>query len=110
MPVEICRYFQGWTQGLLQKSLTNEKVVALKGGKMAKEISNSLHISSIFDNCSILQQTQSRPNHTSYRNFLINEFVANALRDNIGSKNQPLTSEKKWGCFLILDIKNLGSG
>ena len=40
--------------------------------------------SSIFDKCSILEQTQSRPNHTSYRNFHSNEFVANALRDNIG--------------------------
>ena len=43
-------------------------------------------ISSVFDKCSMLQQTQSRPNHTSYRNFHFNEFVANALRDNIGSK------------------------
>ena len=25
-------------------------------------------------------------NHTSYMNFYFNEFVANALRDNIGSK------------------------
>ena len=30
----------------------------------------------------------------SYRNFHLNEFVANALLDNIGSKKQPLTSEK----------------
>ena len=37
MPVEICRYFQGWTQGLLQKSLTNEKVVALKGDKISED-------------------------------------------------------------------------
>ena len=29
------------------------------------------------------------------RNFHFNEFVANALRDNIGSKNLNLTSEKK---------------
>ena len=42
MPVEICRYFQGWTQGLLQKSLTNEKVVALKGDKISKEIKKFL--------------------------------------------------------------------
>ena len=28
----------------------------------------------------------------SYRNFHLNEFVANALLDNIGSKKQPLTS------------------
>ena len=68
-------------------------------------------ISSIFDKCSMLEQTQSRTNHTSYRNFDFNEFVANALRDNIGSKkNQPPASEKKWGCFLVLIIKNLGSG
>ena len=39
---------------------------------------------SIFDKCSILQQTQSRLNHTSYRNFNFNEFDGNALRDNIG--------------------------
>ena len=37
----------------------------------------------IFDKCSILQQTQSQQNHTSYRNFHFNEFVANALRGNI---------------------------
>ena len=41
-------------------------------------------ISSIFDKCSMLQQTHSRPNLTSYRNFHFN--VTNALHDNIGSK------------------------
>ena len=46
--------------------------------------------SSIFDKYSILLQTQSRQNHTSYRNFHFNKFVANALHDNIGSKEQPL--------------------
>ena len=52
-------------------------------------------ISSIFDKCSMLQQTQSQPNHTSYRNFHFNEFVANALHDNIGSKNISLKPQKK---------------
>ena len=53
-------------------------------------------ISSIFDKCSILQQTQSQPTHTSNTKVYFNEFVANALRDNIESKkNQPLASEKK---------------
>ena len=48
-------------------------------------------ISSIFNKCSMLQQKQSRPN----RNFHYNEFVVgNVLRDNLGKKNQPLTSEK----------------
>ena len=37
--------------------------------------------------CSMLQQMQSQPNHTSYRNIHFNEFVPNALRDNIGSKS-----------------------
>jgi hypothetical protein len=48
----------------------------------------------------MLEQTQSQPNHTSYRNFHFNEFVANVLRDNIGSKkNQPLTSKKNDAVF-----------
>ena len=38
----------------------------------------------------MLQQTQSRPNHTAYRNFHFNKFVANALRDNMGSKENVL--------------------
>ena len=45
----------------------------------------------------------------SYRNFHLNEFVANALLDNIGSKKQPLTSEKMRS-FLVLNVKNIGSG
>ena len=48
-------------------------------------------ISSIFDKCSMLQQMQSGPNHTSYRNFHFSEFVANVLYDNIRSKKKPLT-------------------
>ena len=58
-------------------------------------------ISSIFDKCLMLQQTQSWPNYTYYRNFHFNEFFAIALRDNIGpQKNQPLTSEKNEVVFL----------
>ena len=57
-------------------------------------------ISSIFDECSILLQTKSRLNHISYRNFHFQQ-VANALRDNIGSKKQPLTSEKNEPGFLF---------
>ena len=41
----------------------------------------------LIDIWQMLQQMQWRPNHTSYRNFHFNEFVVNALRDNIGSKN-----------------------
>ena len=67
-------------------------------------------ISSIFDRCSMLQQTQSRPNHTSYRNFHFNIFVANALSDNIGFKKSASNFRKKLGRFLVLNIKNLGSG
>ena len=48
-------------------------------------------------------QSCYRCNHgqtKSYRNFHFNEFVANALPDNIGSKKtQPLTSWKKWDEF-----------
>ena len=58
----------------------------------------------------MLQQTQSRPDLTSYRNFYFNELVANALDDNIGLENQPLTSGKNGGLFLVLNIKYLGSG
>ena len=67
-----------------------------------KMFQRSSIFSSIFDKCSILLQTQSRQNHTSYRNFHFNEFVANALCDNIESKkkkNQALTSEKKMSFF-----------
>ena len=52
-------------------------------------------ISSIFDKCSILEQTIWLSNHTSHTKVYFNEFVANALCDNIGSKkNQPPSSEK----------------
>ena len=51
-------------------------------------------ISSIFDKCSIMHQTQSQLNQTSYRNFYFSEFVANALYENmIRQKKQPLSSE-----------------
>ena len=59
-------------------------------------------INTIFNKCSMLQQTQSRPNRTSYGNFHFNEFVANALHDNKGLKNHPLTSGKKGGLLLVL--------
>ena len=32
----------------------------------------------------LIQQRASQPNHTLYRKFYLNEFVANVLRDNIG--------------------------
>ena len=65
-------------------------------------------ISSIFDKCSILLlQMQSRPKHTSYRNFHFNELVANALHDNIGSKKPASNLRKKMRRFLISNIKNL---
>ena len=51
----------------------------------------------------MLQQTQSRPNHTSKTKVYFNEFVANVLHDNIGSKkNQPSTSEKNEVVFFSL--------
>ena len=43
-------------------------------------------ISSIFDKCLILLQTIWPSNHTSHTKVYFNEFVANALRDNIGWK------------------------
>ena len=59
--------------------------------------------------CSILLQTQSRQNHTSYRNFHFNKFVANALPDNIRRmEKQPLTSENE--AVFQFQITNLGSG
>ena len=36
------------------------------------------------DKCSMLEQTQSQPNHTSKTKVYLNEFVANVLRDKIG--------------------------
>ena len=57
-------------------------------------------ISSIFVKYSILQQTQSRPDHSSNTKVYFNEFVGNALRDNIGSKKISLWPLKKiWGRF-----------
>ena len=51
-------------------------------------------ISSIFDKCSMLLQTIWPSNHTSHTNVYFNEFVANALRDNIGSKKINLYPQK----------------
>ena len=67
-------------------------------------------ISSIFDKCSMLEQTQSRPNHTTKTKVYFNEFVANVLRDNIGSTKISLQPQKEVRSFLVLNIKNLGSG
>ena len=44
------------------------------------------HIQYIFDKCSMLQQTQSRQNHSFYRNLHCKEFVANVFFENIGIK------------------------
>ena len=50
-------------------------------------------ISSIFDKCSILQQTQSQPNHTSNKKCISTNLLQMCY--NIESKmNQPLASEK----------------
>jgi hypothetical protein len=53
-----------------------------------------MYISSIFDKCSVLEQTQSRPNHTSKTKVYFNEFVANVLRDNIGLKKSASSLKK----------------
>ena len=44
-------------------------------------------ISSIFDKCSILEQTIWPSNHTSHTKVYFNEFVSNALHENIGIVN-----------------------
>ena len=67
-------------------------------------------ISLMFDKCSMLQETQSRPNHTSNKNFHFNEFVANALHDNIRSTKTASNLRKKMRPFFVIKIKNLGSG
>ena len=41
-----------------------------------------------------LATDEIKAKHLNYRNFQFNEFVSNALCDNIGQKNQPLASEK----------------
>ena len=43
----------------------------------------------------ILKLTASRPNHTSYRKVWTNEFVANVLHDNMGSKKNSASNLKK---------------
>ena len=59
---------------------------------------------SIFDKCSMLQQTQSQPKHTSYTNFHFNEFATNALHDNKGSKKLASSLRKKMWLLLIFMI------
>ena len=54
----------------------------------------------------ILKETASRQNHISYRKVYFNEFVANALRDNIGSKKISLQTQKKKIRFLKKKISN----
>ena len=49
----------------------------------------------------MLEQTQSRPNHTSTAKVYFNEFIANVLRDNIGSKKISLQPQKKNEDFLF---------
>jgi hypothetical protein len=61
-----------------------------------------MYISSIFDKCSVLEQTQSRPNHTSKTKVYFNEFVANVLRDNIGLKKSASSLKKKQGRYFII--------
>ena len=49
-----------------------------------------------------------RLNHSFYRKFGFNEFVANILRDNMGSKKISLQTKKKWGRFLTYSIFLIG--
>jgi hypothetical protein len=69
-----------------------------------------INISSIFDKCSMLEQTQSWPNQTSKAKVYFNEFITNVLRENIGSKKIASFLRKKEVVFLFLNINNLGSG
>ena len=49
----------------------------------------------IIEGCSMVQQTIWPRNHTSHTKVYFNEFVANVLRDDMGSKKiQPPTSKK----------------
>ena len=43
----------------------------------------------------MLEQTQSQPNHTSKTKVYFNEFVANALLDNISKKSASNLKKKK---------------
>jgi hypothetical protein len=42
---------------------------------------------------------QSQPNHTSKTKVYFNKFIANVLRDNIGSKKISLQPQKKMRAF-----------
>ena len=56
----------------------------------------------------MVQQTIWSRNHTSHTKVYFNEFVANVLRDDMGSKKiQPPTSKKK-GRFFKKQIFKLG--
>ena len=59
-------------------------------------------ISSIFDKSSILVQMIWPSNHTSHTEVYFNEFVANALCDNIGSKKISLHPQKIDEAFFSL--------
>ena len=56
----------------------------------------------------MVQQTIWPRNHTSHTKVYFNEFVANVLRDDMGSKKiQPPTSKKKKKkCFFKKKISN----
>ena len=70
----------------LPYKITIAYLLSLHKKKMKIVASTGISISSIFYECSMLQQMQSRRNHTSYKNFHFNEFVANAFCDNIRYK------------------------
>ena len=89
----------------LGKKLTNEEVDEMireanivGDGQVNYEGVYNLTIttSSIFDKCSILLLTILPSNHTSLTKVYINEFVANALPDNIGSKKSASILRKKF--------------
>ena len=63
-------------------------------------------ISSIFDNCSMLEQTIWPSNHASHTNVYFNEFVANALGDIIGStKKSASILRKKMRLFFSFEYQ-----
>ena len=51
-----------------------------------------------------LEQTASRPNHTSYRKSDFNEFVANAITKE--NKISLQSQKNKWGAFFSFKYKN----
>ena len=82
---------------------TCKKLLFIKYRYSEKAKNSPIYTTIWIDRCNSQHHAQT------YRKFYFNEFVANVLHDNMGSKKKASNLRKKWGHFLVLHIKNLGS-